>query len=200
MNEARAINTQYAGRLFRSRLEARWAVFYNALGIPWMYEPEGFLLSDGADSVAYLPDFYLPTLNCFIEIKPQEPSSTEQHKAAVLAQETGTRVFIFFGMPGHHVFDGYPSGQPGYDSAYLWDGTYLDETGTRMGAFDNCYSWCVCLRCGEFGIEFQGRSERLSCRCYANENRCYTYDDARVLKAYDRANSARFRDRIDTRC
>lgn len=50
------IETVYRGCRFRSRLEARWAVFFDAMGIPWDYEPEGFELPDGT---RYLPDFYL---------------------------------------------------------------------------------------------------------------------------------------------
>ena len=46
--------TKYAGILFRSRLEARWAVFFDALGISWEYEPETFLVDNwwSADSPA----------------------------------------------------------------------------------------------------------------------------------------------------
>jgi len=50
----KAIDTQYQGYNFRSRLEARWAVFFDALGLKWEYEPEGFELTDGTK---YLPDF-----------------------------------------------------------------------------------------------------------------------------------------------
>ena len=50
----KAIETQYKGYRFRSRLEARWAVFFDALGLAWEYEPEGFELGGG---VRYLPDF-----------------------------------------------------------------------------------------------------------------------------------------------
>ena len=31
----KAIETKYKGFRFRSRLEARWAVFFDALGIEW---------------------------------------------------------------------------------------------------------------------------------------------------------------------
>ena len=41
------IETQYKGYLFRSRLEARWAVFFDAIGISWEYMPEAFELPDG---------------------------------------------------------------------------------------------------------------------------------------------------------
>lgn len=64
----KAIETEYAGYKFRSRLEARWAVFFDAMGIQWEYEPQGYVLSDGTK---YLPDFYLPWFDCFVEIKPK---------------------------------------------------------------------------------------------------------------------------------
>jgi hypothetical protein len=71
----KAIETEYAGVRFRSRLEARWAVFFDALGIRWEYEPEAFELSDGT---RYLPDFRLhqgcPLPGCraqtYVEVKP----------------------------------------------------------------------------------------------------------------------------------
>lgn len=50
----KAIETIYNGYRFRSRLEARWAVFFDALGIEYDYEPEGFELDNG---MRYLPDF-----------------------------------------------------------------------------------------------------------------------------------------------
>jgi len=56
LNSIKAIPTEYKGHLFRSRLEARWAVFFDACGVEWEYEPEGYDLGDG---VRYLPDFLL---------------------------------------------------------------------------------------------------------------------------------------------
>lgn len=55
----KAIETIYKWYRFRSRLEARWAVFFDAMGIEWEYEPEGFALDDGTN---YLPDFFLPNV------------------------------------------------------------------------------------------------------------------------------------------
>ncbi len=42
MADFKAIETLYKGYRFRSRLEARWAVFFDALGLKWEYEKEGF--------------------------------------------------------------------------------------------------------------------------------------------------------------
>lgn len=38
----KAIKTEYKGYLFKSRLDARWAVFLDALGADWEYEPERY--------------------------------------------------------------------------------------------------------------------------------------------------------------
>ena len=54
--EKRSISTWYNEILFRSRLEARVAMVLDALSIEWIYEPEGFDLSNG---LKYLPDFFL---------------------------------------------------------------------------------------------------------------------------------------------
>jgi len=37
-----AIETHYRRYRFRSRMEARWAVFMDQMGIPYVYEPEAF--------------------------------------------------------------------------------------------------------------------------------------------------------------
>jgi hypothetical protein len=57
MSQIQAIETEYKGYLFRSRLEARWAVFFDTLGIEWKYESEGYKTANGE---MYLPDFVLP--------------------------------------------------------------------------------------------------------------------------------------------
>lgn len=51
----RPIETRYAGYRFRSRLEARWAVFFDSMGFEWQYEPQGYVI----DGRAYLPDFWI---------------------------------------------------------------------------------------------------------------------------------------------
>lgn len=63
----KAIETEYAGCRFRSRLEARWAVFFDHLQIEWEYEPQGY----ESESGRYLPDFWLPELHTWVEVKGQ---------------------------------------------------------------------------------------------------------------------------------
>ena len=100
--QIRAIETRYKGYRFRSRLEARWAVFMDAAGIAWEYEKEGYALPSGN----YLPDFWLPEINCFLEIKGKHPTGDE----IVLCQELtmhGRATAIAWGLP----FEGYNDDQ-----------------------------------------------------------------------------------------
>lgn len=82
----KAIETRYKGYRFRSRLEARWAVFFDALGVEWRYEPEGFDL--GKELGYYLPDFYLPKFNAWAEVKPEipDPESPEFKKLRAVVE------------------------------------------------------------------------------------------------------------------
>ena len=91
-----AIETQYKGYRFRSRLEARWAVFFDACDIAWEYEKEGYELSNGT---RYLPDFWLPKFNVFIEIKGEKPTQEERDKSLCLSSDTDYPVFTVIGMP-----------------------------------------------------------------------------------------------------
>lgn len=108
MPEIKAIQTEYNGYLFRSRLEARWAVFFDALHIEYQYEPEGFELGDG---LRYLPDFWLPDYDCWLEIKGGQPNRDEVLKAKLLMKHSDQRVMIAFG-------DIWPSKLTIWD--YLW--------------------------------------------------------------------------------
>lgn len=75
----RPIETRFGGYRFRSRLEARWAVFFSQLNVPWEYEPEGFELGNRK---RYLPDFLIrgraPHRDLWVEIKPRVPVSAEE--------------------------------------------------------------------------------------------------------------------------
>lgn len=97
------IQTRAYGCLFRSRLEARWAVFFTTLGIRWEYEPEGFDL----DGERYLPDFRVWTPQggpIWYEIKPA--NITQDPKYARFARELNTdpywgRSALLSGDPRH---------------------------------------------------------------------------------------------------
>lgn len=71
-----AIETKYAGCKFRSRLEARWAVFFDTLGIQWKYEDQGYEV----DGCRYLPDFWLPDCEVWAEVKGDPNGLRDDYK------------------------------------------------------------------------------------------------------------------------
>lgn len=77
MPDIKPIETIYNGYRFRSRLEARWAVFFDAIGFDYEYEPEGFNLGNNC---FYLPDFYLPENDSWVEIKGKDIDETTYRK------------------------------------------------------------------------------------------------------------------------
>lgn len=91
----KVIETKFAGCHFRSRQEARWAVFFQELDIPWHYEAEGYELPNTG---RYLPDFWLPSLNCFFEVKGATPTPAELTKAHELSAQSGKLVAIASGQ------------------------------------------------------------------------------------------------------
>lgn len=86
------IETRYKGYRMRSRAEARFAVLFDALEIRWEFEKEGFDL--GAAGY-YLPDFWLPDLKAWVEIKGSYPPRDERRKIKALAMASGHDVFLF---------------------------------------------------------------------------------------------------------
>lgn len=70
------IETQYNGYRFRSRLEARWAIFFDIIGLKYEYEMEGYDM----EGIRYLPDFYIPSLDRWFEIKGKSLNNYEMKK------------------------------------------------------------------------------------------------------------------------
>ena len=97
----RPIETNFSGFRFRSRLEARYFVFFQALGIECWYEPEGFRLSSGD---LYLPDFYLPKIRTWAEVKPVQMTTPEVLKADDLAHDSGRPVLCLEGPPDFKLY------------------------------------------------------------------------------------------------
>lgn len=98
MNTIKAVPTTYRGIMFRSGLEAKWAIMLDMIGIQFKYESRLFKTSDGY----YLPDFWLPDLGCWLELKPstdEGPSEDEYLKAQAVADQDKRPCFIVCGFP-----------------------------------------------------------------------------------------------------
>ena len=199
MGEPQVMETWYNKRLYRSRTEARWAVFLDTLQEPFVYEEECFLLPpvhtwDGEQSVLakdcdvlYLPDFWLPRAQQYIEVKPLGKhgapmvGALELEKAYRLMMQEAAPVVLLCGQPGLVV--------PG-------------DTFRLYVAFTPCddaheYLWCVCPVCGTAGMAYEGRSDRLACKNGGCARTPHgdggeSFDAPRLVHAFDVARNARF--------
>lgn len=138
----RAIETHYKNYRFRSRLEARWAVFFDALGLEWDYEKEGYRLSDGT---LYLPDFWLPALDIWIEVKPNTPTHSELDLMAKFRDDDQPIAMVM----------GIPKLYPGI-AGVIWCNDITDSSG---GTSDFLFSFVTDWK-GVLYIETKGHRER----------------------------------------
>lgn len=178
----KAIETEYNGFKFRSRLEARWAVFLDCVGIKWTYEPEGYVLNSGG---YYLPDFFLPEtkiwngecIGCFLEVKPE--INNVDDKWELFSRESDYPIILIGNIP-------YPYLNPSdyYSGDFYW---YQSKN-----ACDGPYVFCECTKCGKVGLQFDGRSARIDCVCNSDSDKEYNYDSAKLVNAYKTARQARF--------
>lgn len=160
-----AMQSQYRGYRFRSRLEARWAIFFDALGVQWQYEPETFDLTDRYasllseyswmahssprlnpnDRLIYTPDFLLPNVRggLYVEIKPyQQAEWWGNHAQYPFLYE---KVCICLeGVIAH--------GEPG---------TRKDETYEVLTGGDTYHYFGYCSHCGAFGEGYCAWAERI---------------------------------------
>lgn len=175
------IETAYAGCRFRSRLEARWAVFFDSLRISWEYEPQGFMI----DGVLYLPDFYLSEQKLWVEVKP--PSPDEVDPEGMSRWRTFAEKIIHFGDRAA-LFAG---NIPAPDDADAWSRDLVITIEGNTG-----YAWCACTSWKHFDVQYEGRDRRMRCGCApCDPDGRWEYGPgpAKPLRdAYEAARSARF--------
>lgn len=175
--QIKALPTVVDGVEYRSRLEARWATFFNAARIPFVYEPEGYDLN----GIRYLPDFWLPEQKSFIEAKPEQPTQLESQKAQRLATTKKHRVFIFTDhFRCEHQYGATIEVPP---QAKCFFPNWEDDDG---------YVWCECPQCGFLGISFEGRTARLTCDCRKRSDRIRRALTKRLQDAYRAARTRRW--------
>lgn len=103
-----AIKTTYRSIEYKSRLEARTAIFFYCLGLNFEYEPKYFEIEK---DFWYVPDFYLEDLRLWIEIKGPDIYEEARKKAQGLCQMTNQVVEIWCGSLGvNTIYRFYPGG------------------------------------------------------------------------------------------
>ena len=144
----KAIQTRYAGCHFRSRLEARWAVFFDTVGIRWEYEHQGYmcpyeLTPEREGEFPYLPDFWLPELGMFAEVKGSTESGDlwkVMHSAAHFSRNGKSTLFLgHIPQPGrfrvpYRLWSGSPKNL--FGSPWVMDWTLSFFPGRSWVIFD----------------------------------------------------------------
>jgi hypothetical protein len=106
----KAIPTKYDGVQFRSRLEARWAAFFDLNGWEWQYEPVDFdgwtpdflIMAKLGRRPSLVDDDWLPEsiLNVYAEVKPTtDPTPSDRIYAKAVVYSTDVWVVLLGGAP-----------------------------------------------------------------------------------------------------
>ena len=207
----KAIETSYKGYRFRSRLEARWGVFFDALDIKWEYESEGFDLHEQGHQ----------TIEVFRSSARKEYAELSDAEMHVRSFWSGEEINLLdellqnkkaYYLPDFHIpslgfveikpYQGYASWGNNFVLPKLQGAILLHGTpGTQS---DECYEVCTfydvpyflgyCPICKSFGYGFMGWAERI-CKDYKACGH-YQKDDLSesrpMLNAITAARSARF--------
>lgn len=187
----KAIETKYKGYRFRSRLEAKWAVFFDALEIEWAYEAEGFHVMGSDYEIRYLPDFYFPDIRAFVEIKPfSDPGQllkSDVRKIMGLAAH-GNLDILVLGGADFRLYRGF----------YVI-GSQLPDP--QFSVIDRL-QFSTCILCGRAGLYVVPKEEGPS-KFYCFNQSCHgrgglqikqavEWHTPQVLEAMNAARSARF--------
>ena len=177
MHRIRAIETHYNGYHFRSRSEARFAVFLDTIGLEYSYELEGYDL--GPRLGYYLPDFYIPDLDALIEIKGPEPTDVEVSKLKAVCVGTKKDGYIFYGA----IEIPKRSSKANLGILYLPDTASVTLVEHQI--------WTQCPKCKRFFISEYGNF--VWCDCIYKQYKVFGNPHSFALvQGYKAAKSARF--------
>lgn len=135
-----AIETMYEGTLFRSRLEAQWAAFFDQAGWKWKYEP--------FDCAGWIPDFGIEAAGAphdllLVEVKPV---TTFQQDVAnkIDRANTGHEVIILGVGPLYNSWQmqaGWLREYHGEKEAASWEKGFFGKWNDRVGIRAEYGSW-----------------------------------------------------------
>jgi hypothetical protein len=141
MNKYEPIPTVYRGQHFPSKLEAQHATFLDSLNLKWVYEPSRLLLPDG---VEYFPDFYLPEIKTWYEVRGRSEFSKPM---ALWKAVSPTGQTVVIGRPKGILEVPYES----ETATFSLDGAAISCSSCKRFWFANLNdpSACECPHCGD---------------------------------------------------
>lgn len=197
------LNTKYNGYLFRSRLEARWAVFFDACGVEYEYEPEGFDLGDG---LHYLPDFKLKNVilyHGFGKIGHGKGIDIHVEVKGEMTEEDAIKIKRFADFRDFVDEEGYDYSSPTNPILVLpalpkGESMAAISENISNSAYEGCNGTDVCpfnyeLLDGDYYACYPGVGKDGRFMLFGDDsNYLCDMDDVRTLMAFDRARRARF--------
>ena len=147
----KAKKTFYNGTEFKSKLEAKVAKRFDELGIYWEYERYCYMGDEYAGG-QYTPDFYLPRLDCFVEV-------------AGVWDERHCQNF-------KHMFNSFSKGaysEPETFNPYHFGIVGIDNQGNVVNPLDDhcCWGLAQCKECKEYRfIDINGSYDCPYCHAY----------------------------------
>ncbi len=163
--------THYNGYYFRSKLEAKWAVFFDLLNVLYVYEPEAFRCAGGAQ---YTPDFFLPeakmmecdAIGMYLEVKPigweYDPAYCNRIQSAIFPEN-----FALLSGDPHEIINGYK------ETNYLL-------SPKRCGGMEIMY----CQSCLSFKVDFADYKCRECSLCGGDTNPTKAFEAAAQAREY----------------
>lgn len=172
LHAIKALETTYNGVTYRSRTEARWAVFFDELKLNFLYEHQGYAV----DGWPYLPDFLLletttPTL--YAEVKPYigaDPDGEQKLRNLIAGRGKERGLILPDLKPGDVTIT--VVGPDGHGE------TWEDDRGT----------WLLCP--GFYHYDVQAVPQRGCPQC--GDESSYWYESNSIRNAYTVARSKRF--------
>lgn len=202
----------YGQYTFRSQLEARWAFFFDVLGIRYRYEPKLVrLLRPGLDDLWYRFDFYLPDYRAILEMKGEKPEQRE--KMRLLARQSRLNVYTFYGDVATPDAARRRGAFVDYGDDYYFqidaqpipiriryplihpDQLLTSQRSSLVNAYgrwSDGHGWSECLTCGMIVIGSTDPTIRWQCACPEPLKAAHTHASPRLLAAYREVRQYRF--------
>jgi hypothetical protein len=174
----KAKKTLYKDYYFRSKLEAKWAVFFDLMNIPFVYEPEAFICKNGSQ---YTPDFYLPEAilrsdnkpGVYLEIKPLNYIDTDSYEKRI-SSAINKPLILLCGDPVDALITGLDSSKNmNFQLSPTWD---------------NCMVFMYCDKCHSYKFEFNEGNYYECPKC----NGPISYEFEEISKQCIKARNFRF--------
>jgi hypothetical protein len=119
------------------------------MGIEWVYEPEGINLGE---KIFYLPDFWLPQVRMYAEVKAETLKPMEYRKCKWLARQSGRPVLMLVGPPDFKNYNAIEK-DTWSDEMIEWDYSLVERYLHTEHRFP-CANYCQPEHPESYGIRY----------------------------------------------